>query len=329
LNVTNSSSSKSSGACTTEELHIRRDGKESPFINIPMSLWFTEVTMTMVGYGEMTPVSYGGRVVAIVAGICGLIFWALPLTILGTHFIISIKDREMEKLIKVASNSATVFNVLSLVNEVLDMQLFKLRDQLPFLSPDANLAMKEKIENVILFTTGWAYLPYSTKDAAGIARLTQFKLFVLFGIFGKKVKKIRSVKQKQIQYLNSEFQILNQKPSRSRPQTIKIVDYSDVEDNNHDFSSAKRSSSVNFMNRVSNDSPILRTTRRSSGGKAVSFMGEDYGSPRKLVEYCSFGEVKTNEPLDNSLSRTDYESGSASVAISGIKSYKTNPQEWV
>jgi len=331
LNPTNSSSHKSSGLCVAEELHIRRDGLESPFFNIPISLWFTDVTMTMVGYGEMSPVSYGGQVVAIFAAICGIIFWALPLTIVGSHFIMSLYGQKMEKLITVARKNGTVYNVLNLVNDVVDMKLFKPRDQLPFLHTDANLASKQKIENVILFNTGWAYLPYSTEDVVGIARLTQYKLFVLFGIFGKKIKKIRSQKQKQSQNLKSALQILKQKPSRSRPRTIKIVDYSDVEDNNHDFSAPKRSSSVNFMNRVS-DSPIVRSrahTRRSSGGTTVSFMGEDYGSPRKLVEFCSFGEVKSNELLDNSITRTDYESGSASVAISGVKSYKSNRQEWV
>jgi len=337
-NVTNSSLSDYSGLCVTEKLNIRLDGSESPFFNIPISLWFTDVTMTMVGYGVIFPVSYGGRLVAVFAAICGPIFLALPLIIVGSHFSMSIYSRKMAQITSHASKYATVDDILRMVNDVVGMQLFKPNDQLPFLEDEVNLSSKQKIENVLLFKNGWVYLPYSTEDIVGIARLTQYKLFVLFGIFGKKIKRIMSRKKKQITNLRGALNNFNQKRSVSRPRTIKIVNYPKGVDhnNNNDFPTPKRSpSAVNIMKGVSNDWPIVRSrghTRRSSEVAGASPMESDpqsYVSPRKLVEYCSFSELKTVEPVDNSITRTENDSASMSMPIAGVKSYKPNHQEWV
>merc|ERR1719285_3998 len=288
----------------------------------------------MVGYGEMAAVSYGGRVVAVFAALCGPLFLALPLIIVGFHFTMAIYTTRMTKLTAEAGKSATVIKMLAMVNDIVGMQLFDPKDQLPFLSTNVNLTSKQKIETVLLFDHGWFYLPFATDDKVGVIRLTQFKLFALFGIFGKKMKKLMNRKNKQIRDLKSALSMLNQRTtSPSRPRTVKIVDYSDEEDvKKINISKAKRFSSVNFMEHIPGDSPIVGSihhTRRSSGGTAVSFMGVDtksYVSPRKLVEYCSFGEVKTNEALETSITRTDY-SGSASLAVGGVKSNKPNRQE--
>jgi len=303
--------------------------------------------VTMVGYGEISPVSYGGRIVAVFAGICGPIFLALPLFIAGSQFTMAIYSRRISKLTAKASKNATVNNLLKMINEVVGTQLFKPEDQLPFLNDNISLNSAQKIENLLLFRSGWFYLPFSTDDTVGIARLTQYKLFVLFAIFGGKMRKIARQKRKETTELRSSLNTLNQKAIQpSRPRTIKIFDLSDVEENKNDdlpvtkrsssvkqSSSVKRSSSVNFMTRVSDDSSrrrIKTQPRLTSRGTAVRFSGRDkesYGTPRKLVEYCSFEEPKTNEPVDNSITRTDYESGSASLAVTGVKSYKPNRPE--
>jgi hypothetical protein len=56
---------------------VRDGGEESPFSNIFDCIYFTVVTMTTVGYGDMSPKSYVGKVIALIsacAGICNLTF---------------------------------------------------------------------------------------------------------------------------------------------------------------------------------------------------------------------------------------------------------------
>jgi voltage-gated potassium channel Kch len=65
---------------------IREDGSESPYTSIPVSIYWAITTFTTVGYGDITPVSIEGRVLAAVAMIFGVIFFALPLAIMSNAF---------------------------------------------------------------------------------------------------------------------------------------------------------------------------------------------------------------------------------------------------
>jgi len=59
----------------------------SPYQSIPQSFWWTIVTLTTVGYGDMYPYSVEGMVIGVFTMIIGLILLALPLSIIGTNFI--------------------------------------------------------------------------------------------------------------------------------------------------------------------------------------------------------------------------------------------------
>ena len=59
----------------------------SCYQSIPQSFWWTIVTLTTVGYGDMYPYTDEGKVVAVLTMIVGLIMLALPLSIIGTNFI--------------------------------------------------------------------------------------------------------------------------------------------------------------------------------------------------------------------------------------------------
>jgi hypothetical protein len=58
----------------------------SPFISIPVALWWCMTTITTVGYGDFFPTTVAGRVVGILCFYAGIIFLAMPITILGLSF---------------------------------------------------------------------------------------------------------------------------------------------------------------------------------------------------------------------------------------------------
>ena len=65
-----------------------RDGEtsQSPYSSIPYSFWWCVVTLTSVGYGDVVPISLGGRIVATVAMVSSVIILALPISVIGTNF---------------------------------------------------------------------------------------------------------------------------------------------------------------------------------------------------------------------------------------------------
>uniref|UniRef100_A0A1I7STN9 BTB domain-containing protein n=1 Tax=Bursaphelenchus xylophilus TaxID=6326 RepID=A0A1I7STN9_BURXY len=66
---------------------LEKDEPESQFISIPAACWFSIVTMTTVGYGDLTPVTVGGKLVATGAIACGVLVLALPITIIVDNFM--------------------------------------------------------------------------------------------------------------------------------------------------------------------------------------------------------------------------------------------------
>uniref|UniRef100_A0A7S4B011 EF-hand domain-containing protein n=2 Tax=Chrysotila carterae TaxID=13221 RepID=A0A7S4B011_CHRCT len=56
------------------------------FGTIPSSFWWALTTMTTVGYGDCFPITLPGKMVTVVAMVCGVIVLALPITVLGSNF---------------------------------------------------------------------------------------------------------------------------------------------------------------------------------------------------------------------------------------------------
>jgi voltage-gated potassium channel len=58
------------------------------------------MTLTTVGYGDVTPVTTGGKIVASAVAVLGLLTFAIPTAILGTEFLNELRkkrEREGEK----------------------------------------------------------------------------------------------------------------------------------------------------------------------------------------------------------------------------------------
>ncbi|KAA1470666.1 voltage-gated potassium channel [Dentipellis sp. KUC8613] len=67
---------------------INSDGDPSQFASIPAAAWYVIVTITTVGYGEITPRSFPGRLITIPLLVFGLLLIALPSFVLGREFSI-------------------------------------------------------------------------------------------------------------------------------------------------------------------------------------------------------------------------------------------------
>ncbi|RDB30383.1 Potassium voltage-gated channel subfamily D member 3 [Hypsizygus marmoreus] len=67
---------------------VNADGDPTQFSSIPAAAWFVLVTITTVGYGEITPRSFLGRLITIPILMFGLLLITLPSFVLGREFSI-------------------------------------------------------------------------------------------------------------------------------------------------------------------------------------------------------------------------------------------------
>jgi voltage-gated potassium channel len=71
------------------------------FTSIPKAMWWSIVTMTTVGYGDMTPQTPLGRLIGAVVMICGIGMFALPAGVLGAAFAEEVrKVTELRRLMR-------------------------------------------------------------------------------------------------------------------------------------------------------------------------------------------------------------------------------------
>jgi len=61
------------------------DEEITPFQSIPRALWWVLVTLTTVGYGDYAPKTYLGKTVGVLAFYTGILFLALPISVLGSN----------------------------------------------------------------------------------------------------------------------------------------------------------------------------------------------------------------------------------------------------
>jgi voltage-gated potassium channel len=82
-------------------------GREQ-FASIPRSIWWAIATLTTVGYGDVYPITVGGKVAASVIAFAGIGVVALPTGIVASAFSDELREREKRRLRHVAAASENV-----------------------------------------------------------------------------------------------------------------------------------------------------------------------------------------------------------------------------
>jgi len=72
------------------------EGPENGFSNIPQSVYWAIVTITTVGYGDISPQTPLGQLVAAIAMICGYAIIAVPTGIIGAELMHQVQSRDGE-----------------------------------------------------------------------------------------------------------------------------------------------------------------------------------------------------------------------------------------
>lgn len=110
--------------------HYYSGGEAMTYRNIPHTMYFMMVTMTTTGYGDQYPSSTFGKILASVAAVFGILFLAMPLTIVGNSFYNNwnkfLAKKEAEEKVKQIMLRRTEFKRKSLLQNDLRRNVDKL-----------------------------------------------------------------------------------------------------------------------------------------------------------------------------------------------------------
>jgi hypothetical protein len=90
---------------------LERDAQPDKFENIPQSIYWAVITLASVGYGDISPVTPGGRFITVVLALIGIGIFAIPAAILASGFTDQLRaNRERIKQELLAMGRQSVFD---------------------------------------------------------------------------------------------------------------------------------------------------------------------------------------------------------------------------
>jgi voltage-gated potassium channel len=84
------------------------------FTSIPTAMWWCIVTLTTTGYGDMYPVSFGGRVVAGTTMLLGLVLFGILMNIVGKTLMVLLFGEQTDDSHSAPSQEAMVKSMLAM-----------------------------------------------------------------------------------------------------------------------------------------------------------------------------------------------------------------------
>lgn len=109
------------------------------FESIPQTFWFTIVTMTSVGYGDVYPSTQLGKLVGMVIMLAGILVIAIPITLIGNHFNEAwVENKVHEKEVHLRNNMRHALSKAAVRAHA---------DQPPLLQPSASAAAAGRAEH--------------------------------------------------------------------------------------------------------------------------------------------------------------------------------------
>jgi hypothetical protein len=119
--------SPSHGLCCTEE------GAPNDFPSVIAAFWWSLVTMTSVGYGDVYPRTTQGKIVAFFAMLVGMVLIALPVAIVGQKFQEVYENHDLEEAKRRAAIRMKVMNEVWSLQPASDviprMEKLRVKDQ--------------------------------------------------------------------------------------------------------------------------------------------------------------------------------------------------------
>lgn len=79
--------------------YAERDLQPEKLSSIPDALYWGFITLSTIGYGDITPVSGIGKVITIITALMGVAIYALPTSILGAAFYAELRSKEAQKIL--------------------------------------------------------------------------------------------------------------------------------------------------------------------------------------------------------------------------------------